>query len=197
MKYAFIILIALYLVIYGCSPDNSEKATDSHEETVPAAVENPPKVEMVAVPEHQQESAEITQVIAPTPEVIAVEAAEQAPAEVAESEQIIMPCGRIMTMEDTPENTPCLRPQVQEPADNQEQDLAAAMQRMVKTTDEMVLATRQLIIATQKVLNAGKGAAAEASEEIKPVEQIPAAKEPEATYEKDGVETKQGVVSST
>ena len=126
-----------------------------------------------------------------------VEAAEQAPAEVAEFEQVVMPCGRIMTMEDIPKDAPCLQPQVQEPADNQEQDLAAAMQRMVETTDEMVLATRQLVIATQKMLNENKEAAAEASEEIKPVEQIVAAKEPEATPEKDVVETKQGVVSST
>ncbi len=75
MKYAFIILIALYLVIYGCIPDNSEKATDSHKKTAPAAVENPQKLEMVAVPEHQQQSAETTETIIQKTVVVVVEAA--------------------------------------------------------------------------------------------------------------------------
>ena len=55
MKYAFIVLIALYLVIYGCSPDESEKATDSH--TAPATLEKPQEAEMVAAPAEVHDSA--------------------------------------------------------------------------------------------------------------------------------------------
>ncbi len=54
MKYAFIVLIALYLIIYGCSPDNSEKATDSH--NAPATVEKPQEAEIVAAPEEGHDS---------------------------------------------------------------------------------------------------------------------------------------------
>lgn len=61
MKYAFIALVVLYLITYGCSPDNSEKATESHEQTVPAAVEHAPQSEMVAATEQQQET------VAPVP----------------------------------------------------------------------------------------------------------------------------------
>lgn len=61
MKYAFIALVVLYLITYGCSPDNSEKATESHEQSVPAAVEHAPQSEMVAAPEQPQET------VAPVP----------------------------------------------------------------------------------------------------------------------------------
>ena len=51
MKYAFIALIAIYLVVYGCSPDSSEKATDNHETTAPATLEKPHQAaEVAAVP---------------------------------------------------------------------------------------------------------------------------------------------------
>lgn len=56
MKYAFIVLIALYLVTYGCSSDDSEKATDSH--TAPATLEKPQEAEMVAAPAEVHDSAE-------------------------------------------------------------------------------------------------------------------------------------------
>lgn len=57
MKYAFIALIAIYLVTYGCSPDSSEKATDSHDKTAPVTLEKPHEAEMVAAPADLHESA--------------------------------------------------------------------------------------------------------------------------------------------
>ncbi|GAB6192538.1 hypothetical protein [Desulfocastanea catecholica] len=187
MKYAFIVLIALYLVIYGCSPDSPEKATESHEQTTPAAVEHAPQSEMVAVPDQPQETVapapaeqhaavpaepaagvEATQqpaeVVEQPAEVVEqpAEVVEQAPGEPAiEAEQVVMPCGKMMALKDIPENAPCLKPHWQatpgatEPTEKT-QDLAAALQRMIDTTNDMVLATKQLVNATQQLLNAEK-----------------------------------------
>ncbi len=171
MKYAFIVLIALYLIIYGCSPDNSEKATDSHEKSAPASQQQVPEGRiMVAVPEDQGKHDEIAnqenvgeagQVPA---EQVQSPKEEQQPAAVAEiPQQVVMPCGRIVDQADIPLNAPCFNQQpetAQAPADKSK-DLAAAMQKMVKTTNDMVLVTRQLVAATQEMLNAGKGVAEE------------------------------------
>jgi len=92
MKYAFIVLIALYLVIYGCSPDESEKATDSH--TAPATLEKPQEAEMVAAPaevhdsaapaldEHQFPAKKLEQAVVVEELAVETEVTEQ-PAEVA------------------------------------------------------------------------------------------------------------------
>jgi len=192
MKYAFIALVVLYLITYGCSPDNSEKATESHEQTAPAAVEHAPQSEMVAAPEQMEETvaptsaeqhaaaptepAEVVEATQQPAEVVEqpaevadetdptlnVEVVEQAPGEpVIEAEQVIMPCGKMMALSDIPENAPCLKPQWKAPQDTTEptqktQDLAAALQRMIDTTNDMVLATKQLVDATQELLNSGK-----------------------------------------
>ncbi|MBU1566559.1 MAG: hypothetical protein KJ630_13145 [Proteobacteria bacterium] len=41
MKYAFIALIACYLLVYGCGPDNSKKTEDKKGQTVHSTVEKP------------------------------------------------------------------------------------------------------------------------------------------------------------
>ena len=41
MKYAFIALIACYLLVYGCGPDNSKKVEDKKGQTVHSSVEKP------------------------------------------------------------------------------------------------------------------------------------------------------------
>ena len=187
MKYAFIALIAIYLVIYGCSPDSSEKAKDSHEQTATTAVEDSQKSEETVAPAVQHESADA---IKQQEKVVAVDAAKQAPAvieekvgaeeqpaekehqqEVAESEQVELPCGRIVARADIPEQAPCLRMQPQDTAaavdSGNEQELTAALQKMVDTTNDMVLATRQLVIATQELLDANK----KADEETPPAQQ--------------------------
>lgn len=180
MKYAFIALVVLYLITYGCSPDNSEKATESHEQTVPAAVEHAPQSEMVAAPEQQQEMVAPVpaeqHAAAPAEHAAAVETTqqpveaveqpaevvEQAPGEpVIEAEQVVMPCGKMMALSDIPENAPCLEPQWKATQDatvpsEKTQDLAVALQKMIDTTNEMMLATKQLVNATQKLLNAEK-----------------------------------------
>jgi hypothetical protein len=189
MKYAFIALVAIYLIIYGCSPDSSEKTKESHEQTTQTTVKNAHDSEKAAVAvEDQQKPAvpalkEQAEVVKTTEQpaeaaketdpILSFKVVEQAPSEqAAEPQQLILPCGRVITQTDNPENAPpCLKMQTPELQDTAaaagtEQELAAALQKMVKTTNDMVLATRQLVIATQEILNASKKA-----EETPPVEQ--------------------------
>ena len=174
MKYAFIALIAIYLISYGCSTDESEKATDSHEQTAAITLESTPQSETVAVLEEQEqavaptheEQQQATETIvkgiieepAPTAEIV-----EQAPSDqVVEPQMVVMPCGRKIALTDIPPNAPCFnrQPQVIQntavTADNQ-QEMAAAMQEMVNTTNDMIQVTRQLVIATQAMLKASQG----------------------------------------
>jgi hypothetical protein len=209
MKYAFIALIAIYLVVYGCSPDSSEKATDSHDKTAPVTLEKPHEAEMVATPadlhepaapahdEHQfpaknletpvvvEEPTAVAEVAAEHPaEAVAVEPAEatqpvveeqqdtpvveqrviaetqpagkeEQPAEVADSEMVVMPCGRTMARADIPENAPCLRQQQQTKQETAatEPDLEAAILKLAEKTNEMIQATNQLIEATNKAIS--------------------------------------------
>jgi hypothetical protein len=103
MKYAFIVLIAIYLVTYGCSTDESEKTTSSHEPTATAVLENPPQSEMTAAPADQHEPAPATEA-----EQHQTAAAEPvADAQEAESEQVVMPCGKTMAKADAAGNAPC------------------------------------------------------------------------------------------
>ena len=145
MKYAFIALIAIYLVVYGCSPDSSEKATDSHDKAAPVSLEKPSEAEMVAAPAHDEhqfpaksletpvvveEPAAVTELTEQPAEAVAVEPAEatqavveeqqeapaveqrvivetepaskeEQPAEVADSEMVVMPCGKKMARSDS------------------------------------------------------------------------------------------------
>jgi len=212
MKYAFIALIALYLIIYGCSPDSPEKATDSHENTAPATMKHPPQGESVAIPKDQHDPADAAEQTTGVEEAAeqapqapqAPPGTEQQPAGIAESQQVVMPCGRTMNMADIPANAPCLGQQSQE--GDEPQDLAAALQRMVDTTNDMVLVTRQLSIATQEMLNASRGVAEEvidmgneimdAEKAKQPGEPSIEGREPAATPEQDVIKTMQDVVSA-
>ncbi len=181
MKYAFIALIAIYLIIYGCSPDSTEKAKKDHKETAQTTVKQSHDSEKAAVAvEHQTPAVpaqkEQTEVVKTTEQpaeaanqtdpILSFKVVEQAPSEqAAEPQQVVLPCGRVVEKADIPENAPCLKmhpPVLQEPTAaapapaGTEQELAAALQQMVKTTNDMVLATRQLVIATQEILNASK-----------------------------------------
>ncbi len=205
MKYAFIVLIAIYLVIYGCSPDNSEKATDSHKKTAPTTVETSHQSEMVAVPEQQEKPAAPTlEVEHPAAEVVQEPQAvtePQPPTEMDESQQIVMPCGRMMDKEDIPANAPCLQqqtqPQTSQDTVDKEQELTIALQKMMETTNNMVLATQQLVIATHEMLNAGKGKESmETPKETKPDEQSVEEQVPAKAPEKDVIQTMKEVVSA-
>ena len=193
MKYAFIVLIALYLIIYGCSPDETKKVKESPEHTEQTTVQPAPNDEtgagaiaqvqkkpaavvqapaavvqtpapVVQDPAVQQESANIEApaVIMQQPVVI-----EQKPAPVAEAEQVVLPCGRTMTQADMAANTPpCMKMHTPTTTDNStapgtQQELEAALQNMVETTNDMVLATRELVIAAQALLNANQNNAGE------------------------------------
>ncbi len=179
MKYAFIALVVLYLITYGCSPDNSEKATESHEQTVPAAVEHAPQSEMVAATEQQQETvapvpaeqhaaapAEHAAAVETTPQP--AEAVEQ-PAEVVEqpaevvdktdpgepvieAEQVVMPCGKMMALSDIPENAPCL-----EPNWKATQDATVPTEKtqdLAVALQKMIDTTNEMMLATKQLVNA-------------------------------------------
>lgn len=200
-------------------PVKSIQPTVAHEEPAAEVAEQPAEqhVEAVAVEtaEQAQPAAE-EKPAAPVVErrVIMEQQSvtkEQQATEVAESEQVVMPCGRTMARADIPENAPCLETKPQGVKDTagtagSGQELTTAMQKMVETTNEMVLATRQLTLATQKMLNAGKGVAVEvidtgkeameAQQETEPVEQSVEGQDPAATPEKDVVETMQAVLSA-
>ncbi|MFH0782814.1 MAG: hypothetical protein V2B20_12825 [Pseudomonadota bacterium] len=265
MKYAFIALIACYLLVYGCGPDNTKKTENKKEQAVHSTVEKPsqptPPVQVAQPPETKTPPAapvvdtpQPVQQIAPPPPVqeankispqppqqmsevgpqppVVIE--EQKSGEVAEEQKqqpcnimretpgaveliqpdeqniVILPCGRMFVKHPIPANAPCLNGQIppcqvmdteeldaneafimmpcghvfvrqpmpedeanlQQPqqmdtpclADPQpqdvqepEEDLSAAVQRMVEATNDMVLVTQQLVVATQEMLKATQG----------------------------------------
>lgn len=182
MKYAFIVLIALYLIIYGCSPDTTEKAKESHEQKVQTTVKDTPKDDKAAgaiAKVHQTPAAVVPQE-SPQSEAANIEAPavilqqpvviEQKPAPVAEPDQVVMPCGRTMTQDELAANAPpCMQMQAPESTEavaaaGTQQELEAALEKVVQTTNDMVLATRELVIATQAILDANKQ-----TEETQPV----------------------------
>lgn len=177
MKYAFIVLIVLYLITYGCSPDTPEKAEESHEQAVETtaidahngdkaagAIEQVYQTPAAVVQDDalHSESANIESpaVIMQQPVVI-----EQKPAPVAESEQVVLPCGKTMSQADIATNAPpCMKMHAPETvgtggATGTQRELEVALQKMVQTTNDMVLATRELVIAAQAILNADKKSA--------------------------------------
>jgi hypothetical protein len=174
MKYAFIALIAIYLVTYGCSSDNSEKATDSHETTATTSHEAqesdmaaaPADLDEPAVPAHDEHQFPAKNLETPVAveEPAAVEqrvvaetepaSKEAPPAEVADSEMVVMPCGRTMARADIPENAPCLGQQPQAKLETAaEPDLEAAILKLAETTNDMIQATNQLIDATNRAIS--------------------------------------------
>ena len=50
MKYAFIALIACYLLVYGCGPDNAKKTETKKEQAVHSTVEKPQQPTQAAKP---------------------------------------------------------------------------------------------------------------------------------------------------
>jgi hypothetical protein len=218
MKYAYIAMIAFYLVTLTITPDKAEKAAEGHGTAPEAAIETPHQEDTAPAiaAAHQQEPAEQAHAeqpkaadtehqaaVAEEPaaeegasagqwEAIAKSAGvtvaalmeadsqptEEMPAEqpkaaeAASSEKVQMPCGHMMARKDIPPGAPCgkMMPKGAEG----EQDLSAAMQKIVDATNEMVMVTRQLVFATQEMLNASRQAeAAEKAgqEESHPVKQ--------------------------
>ncbi len=243
MKYAYIALIAFYLVTLTITSDKAEKGQESHGAAPEAAIETPHQEDTapaIAAAAHQQEPAEQAHAEQPKgadtehqaavteepaaeegasagqweaiaksagvtveglmeadsqpgekeaaqksqdqpaeekpAEVAAAAPAEQPKAaEVASSEKVQMPCGHMMARKDMPANGPCGNMMPKGAAEG-EQDLSAAMQKIVDATNEMVMVTRQLVFATQEMLNASRQAAVETAEkagqeESQPVKQ--------------------------
>lgn len=225
MKYAYIAMIVIYLITYGCSPDKAEKEQESHgveaspatvetthQEAAPAVVHQQEQVEQTHAgqekatdSEHQtiaaaeQQTAAVEAVEQPATEELAPEnqweaiaksagvtvaalmnedsqptgekaaeqpvtpkpaAKEKQTAKDAVSEQVVMPCGKMMAKKDIPAGAPCAAMQSKASGESS-QELTVAMQKIVEATNEMVMVTRQLVIATQEMLNASKAAEVE------------------------------------
>lgn len=243
MKYAFIVLVACYLLVWGCGPDNSKKAdeqksqvTQSKVEKTPAPAPTPEAAKPTPLPEKpavaaatkaQEQPPPAPEQAAATPVTPSPAPAQPAqiekapmpcdmtakhPAPVAETEEqqlVTLPCGMVVPKEMIPADAPCFhakipcpmmhgrqnppvdemasmpcgRPCFRHPAlpmghpdiygqergqlpepltdaeDEPAQDLAAAMQKMVETTNDMVVVTRQLVVATQEMVRATQDAA--------------------------------------
>ena len=96
MKYAFIVLIALYLLVYGCGPDNSKKAEEKKVQTTQSTLGKPvPPPQLTQKPQQQVtgkqpvatmvETPQPTQQIAtPPPSQSATEIGQQPPVIVEE-----------------------------------------------------------------------------------------------------------------
>ncbi len=135
MKYAFIALIACYLLVYGCGPDTSKKTEDKEGQTVHSTVKKP-VVAAVATPQPAQQTitAPPSQVVAEASQQAPVIALEQKPGEGArelqppcpmmvprqgaveltqpdENNIVVMPCGCMFIKHQIPANAPCLKQQ--------------------------------------------------------------------------------------
>jgi hypothetical protein len=137
MKYAVIVLVACYLLVWGCGPDTSKKAdeptshvTESKVEKTPAPVasaEAPapaplPEEPAVAVVEQVAEQPPldadaVVEPAAPAPPVHDHAAAQkmavvQPPPDLPETEMeslVTLPCGMVVPRESIPADAPCLR----------------------------------------------------------------------------------------
>ncbi len=221
MKYAFIVMIAVYLITYGCSSDEPKKDTKA-----------PQKVETITVDktEHVAPKTAVDQPAKPAGEQPAVRqqaenlaanqtqpAPDQPQAEQQPMEQemlfanpedlVVMPCGRVFVRQQMPCDMPCMKmpqeedPMVQDepamphmmpqghhmpemmqvpppvPPPASQDELAAALQKMVEATNEMVMVTRQMVMATEEMLRAARGTAGEMIDKGK---KTPEGKKPEA-----------------
>lgn len=135
MKYAVIILVALYLVIYGCSPDKTEKATESHEQTVTTAKELTPVKEPVTAQEEHQEQHQAAEAAQPTEEVehTVTVVAEQAAEAVEHTAEAAEHAGKVVehvteVVEQTVEAAAKPSEEVEQPADVSEQPAEVAEQ---------------------------------------------------------------------
>lgn len=189
MKYAFIVLIAVYLVAYGCSPDKSDENSTDHEKSGQTSVEQqhqePAAAVEAIIPEATEQIEETTETVveeqtviepAPVSETAENVSAEQpqeiaaTPADPNEQQATTLPCGRTLTDEEMAEGTPppCAQALARTsgaPDTKPEPDVSAALQEMVDATNDMVMVTRQLVIATQAMIDATQNAAPETAEE--------------------------------
>ncbi|MGW8195156.1 MAG: hypothetical protein ACWGOX_12920 [Desulforhopalus sp.] len=202
MKYALIAMAVIYLITFGCSPEEDKQAGShdkvTHTAVEPAATENkapaavhedehgektaakqqeaaehqPAKEQHAAIAQSAENKAETlmdkesqpvdsesadTEKTVEQAEVLVVEVQPEPEQKGAGEEMITMPCGQVMAKKDIPAGAPCLgyKQPVAVPGDD---DLSAAMQKMVEATNNMVQVTRQMVIATQEMLEATKQA---------------------------------------
>jgi len=159
MKYALIALVAIYLIVtYGCSPEDSEHTPDAQETAVQGQAEDShQKTEAVEDETAITEPAQfvVGQVVTvESDEIVAPVATEEKPGSIN--------CTRhSITATEGKAQMPCHVPPQPQAFEESNQDLSAAMQRMVEATNDMVLVTKELITTTQEMLKASKGVARE------------------------------------
>lgn len=194
MKYALIAMAVIYLITFGCNPEEDKQA-GSHDKVTHTAVEPAATENKAPAAVHQDEHSEKTA----TKQQEAVEhqptVAEEAPAQQpvksesaktekageevelqvvevqpeaeqsgAGEEMITMPCGQVMAKKDIPAGAPCLGYKQQVTVPGDD-DLSVAMQKMVEATNNMVQVTQQMVIATQEMLKATKQVAEDKAQE--------------------------------
>ncbi len=135
MKYAFIVLVACYLLVWGCGPDNSKKADEQKSQVTQSKVEKTPapkplaekpavaaatKVQEqpapsaepvatppVTVPTTQDQPAEMGK--APVPCDMAAKHPPQTVPETEEEQLVVLPCGKVVSKDQFPTDAPCLQ----------------------------------------------------------------------------------------
>ena len=84
MKYAFIVLVACYLLVYGCGPDSTEKAEEKKSQVTTSAVQQPAapaEQKQAAAPAEQKKPAQMAKQKQAAQPAVAPLAADKAPAE--------------------------------------------------------------------------------------------------------------------
>ncbi|GEM_PF-1788891 len=106
MKYAFIALIACYLLVYGCGPDNSKKTEVKKEQAVHSTVEKPTQPTQATQP---QETAKqpVAAAVDATPQPIQQGAIELTQPD--EENIVVMPCGCMFIKHPMPANAPYVK----------------------------------------------------------------------------------------
>jgi hypothetical protein len=84
MKYAFIALIACYLLVYGCGPDNSKKTEVKKEQTIHSTTKAPPQPSPTTPPQHSGSQPVAAAVASPQPAQPQAEVSQQPPVAAAE-----------------------------------------------------------------------------------------------------------------
>jgi len=181
MKYAFIVLIVIYLITYGCSSDEQKPETKSPKKVETITVEKTQPV-APAIAEEQSAQAPGEQPVVPQqPENFAA-VTEPQPAQeqpLADSTQqqpmteeqgtlfvnpenlVVMPCGRVFIREEAPCDMPCMN--MPQPGGQMMQEEPAMPQMMmqervmpqtapVTPQDELTVAMQKMVEATNEMV---------------------------------------------
>lgn len=194
MKYAFVVLIVIYLITYGCSSNEQKPATESGKKAETITVENTPPAPPTVAAEQAQAPGEQVQpvaaeapaeqpVVAQQPEKAATE--PQPPEAVADTTEqqmmpddqdslfvnpedlVVMPCGRAFLREDA-SDLPCMQQQ-EGPMMQEEPAMPQALpgQPSGDPQDELTAAMQNMVQATNAMVSATRQMALATEEMVK------------------------------